>query len=112
MEWTVTDDLTASYPEELRRVVRYRPLVGGNRQNWAGVPEEDVLMGVLELTAGATYPAHSHPSPEIYYVVSGIAEWTVGDETFMAEAGTAVYHAPNASHRMVNTGNEPRTVYF
>ena len=70
-------------------------------------------MGILELEAGGYYPLHSHPSPEIYFILSGTAEWTVGDETFIATPGMAIYHASNVPHRMVNQGTEPlRTVWF
>ena len=73
----------------------------------------DVLMGMLELAPRATYPAHKHPAPELYYVMSGTADWTVGGETFAAGPGTAIYHPPNTPHRMVNTGDEVlRTVYM
>jgi quercetin dioxygenase-like cupin family protein len=100
VQWTASPQ----YPEALRRVYRYKPLIGGR---WPGViPQQDVLMGVLELAPRAIYAAHAHPAPEIYYVMSGKALWTVGDETFDAEPGTAIYHAPNALHRMINTGDE------
>ena len=107
VKWTGS----AQYPEALRKVYRYKALIGGR---WLGViPQSDVLMGVLELAPGATYPAHQHPAPEIYYVMSGTAEWTVGDETFVAEPGTAIYHPPGALHRMINTGDDVlRLVYF
>lgn len=100
VQWTASP----RYPEALRRVYRYKPLIGGS---WQGViPQQDILMGVLELAPGATYAAHAHPAPEIYYVMSGTARWTVGDETFDAKPGTAIYRAPNALHRMINTGDE------
>ena len=105
--WTSSEQ----YPEALRRVYRYKALVGGQRPGV--IPQDDVLMGMLELAPGATYPAHVHPAPEIYYVMSGTARWTVGDETFIAGPGTAVYHAPNTLHRIVNTGDEVlKTVYL
>jgi len=63
-------------------------------------------MGVLELAPGAIYAAHAHPAPEIYYVMNGTARWTVDEETFDPEPGTAIYHVPNALHRMINIGNE------
>ncbi len=101
------------YPEALKRVVRWNTLIGGAQDGFAGVPEKDVRMGVLELQPGGFYPAHAHPAPEIYYVMGGRAEWTVGNETFIAQPGMAVYHAPNVLHRMVNTGTELlRTVWF
>src|SRR5713226_7039128 len=100
VEWTGSPQ----YPESLRRVYRYKALIGGR---WPKViPQRDVLMGVLELAPGAIYPAHAHPAPEIYYVMNGTAQWTVGEETFVAEPGMAVYHAPNTLHRMINTGDD------
>jgi quercetin dioxygenase-like cupin family protein len=106
-QWTSS----AQYPEALRKVYRYKALIGGSHSGV--IPQDDILMGVLELSPGATYPAHQHPAPEAYYIMNGTAEWTVGDETFVAEPGMAIYHAPGVLHRMINTGEEVlRTVYF
>ena len=108
-EWTVS----TSYPAALRRVVCWKTLIGSGGPTWLGVPQKDVVMGVLELDAGGYYPAHAHPAPEIYFVMSGTAEWTVGEETFTAEPGMAIYHPSNVLHRMVNKGTESlRTVRF
>lgn len=109
-EWSTSP----SYPEALQRVVRWKTLAGGNHFGQAfGIPHDDVAMGVLDLDPGGYYPAHAHPAPEVYYVVSGTARWTVGGETFTAAAGSVIYHAPNVPHRMVNDGDEPlRTVWF
>ena len=103
-----------SYPEALQQVVRWKILAGGNLFGQAfGVPQKDVLMGVLDLDPGGYYPFHAHPAPEMYYVVSGTAQWSVGDETFTAAPGMAIYHPPNTPHRMVNTGAETlHTVWF
>lgn len=103
-----------SYPEALQRVVRWKILAGGNVFGDSfGIPHDDMLMGVLDLDAGGYYPLHAHPAPELYYVVSGTAEWTVGDQTFTATPGMAIYHAPNVPHRMVNTGAETlHTLWF
>ena len=105
-EWTSA----TSYPEDLQKVVYWKMLVGGDAPS---IPQKDVLMGVLNLGAGGFYPLHSHPSPEIYYIISGSAEWTVGEETFTAIPGMAIYHASNVPHRMVNKGNVLlHTVWF
>src|SRR4030095_670278 len=104
--WTTA----ASYPEQVQKIVHWKTLIGGKSPS---IPEEDVFMGVLDLEAGGYYPLHSHPAPEIYFILSGTAKWTVGDETFMAEPGMAIYHALNAPHRMVNKGNELlKTIWF
>ena len=87
------------------------PLWGLGRTAALELPE--MWGGLLDLDPGGHYPTHFHPAPEIYFVLSGTAEWTIGEETFTAKPGMAIYHAPNAPHRMINTGAEPfRTVWF
>jgi len=61
---------------------------------------------------GGYYPLHFHPAPEIYYVIEGTARWTVGEETFLAKPGTAIYHRPNIPHRTVNTGKKKLKVFW
>lgn len=105
-EWTTA----SSYPDDLQKAVHWKLLIGGDMPS---IHQKDVLMGILDLEAGGYYPLHSHPSPEIYFILSGTAEWTVGDETFIAAPGTAVYHAPDVPYRMVNRGGESlHTVWF
>ena len=84
------------------KAFRYRTLVGGEH---APVQGHNVLFGEAEFAPGAVYVGHNHPSPEIYYVVSGEAEWTVDGETFRAPPGTTIYAKPYAVHRMTNVGN-------
>lgn len=105
---------TRSYPAELRRIYRYKALIGGGEwyPSWRGIPLPDILTGTLELDPGGYYPLHRHPAPEIYYVMSGKAKWTVGKETFLAKPGTAIYHAPKAVHRMVNIGKEKLKTFW
>ena len=90
------------YGPEFAKAFRFKTLVGGE---YAPVQGKDVYFGEAEWAPGAIYVGHKHPSPEIYYVVSGEAEWTVDDETFRATAGTAIYAKPYAVHRMVNVGD-------
>jgi quercetin dioxygenase-like cupin family protein len=108
-EWQVSPH----YPDDLRRTCRWKSLIGSGA-NWVGaIPQKDVIMGILELDAGGYYPAHAHPAPEIYFVTGGEAEWTVGEETFTARPGVAIYHAAHTPHRMVNKGPETlRAIWF
>jgi mannose-6-phosphate isomerase-like protein (cupin superfamily) len=105
---------TGSYPAALRRVYRYKALIGGREwyPGWRGVPLPDILTGTLELDPGGYYPLHRHPAPEIYYVISGKAKWTVGKETFIAKPGTAIYHSPRTVHRMINIGGEKLKTFW
>ena len=87
---TALDWLTSPrYPEELQRVMRWKMLIGGD-----DVPRPDVQFGVLKIAPRASRPGHKHPSPELYNVLSGRSRWTVGDQTFTAEAGTAIDTPP------------------
>lgn len=84
------------------KAFRYRTLIGGPS---APVRGKNVYFGEAEWAPGAIYVGHKHPAPEIYYVISGEAEWTIDGKTFRATAGTAIYTKPNAVHRMVNVGD-------
>jgi len=87
---------------EFSSAFRYRTLIGAQ---FAPVHGKEVLFGEAEWAPGAIYVGHIHPAPEIYYVISGEAEWTVDGKTFKATAGTAIYAKPNAVHRIVNIGD-------
>lgn len=103
----VTWDPQPNLPDVLKEVVRWKTLVGTDT-----IPQQDFSFGELELAPRAIYPGHLHPAPEMYYVLEGRVEWTVGDETFIAEPGTALYTPPNTMHRMVNLGdNVARAVW-
>jgi mannose-6-phosphate isomerase-like protein (cupin superfamily) len=109
IDWTTN----WTYSEELWKVYRYKPLVREALAQWRGIARSDVRMGLQELDSGAAYPAHHHPSPEIYVVLSGEARWTVGERSFAVEPGSAVYTPPDTTHRIVNTGaTRLRWLYF
>jgi len=109
VDWTTN----WTYSEELWKVYRYKPLVREPLAEWRGIARPDVRMGLQELDPGAAYPAHHHPSPEIYVILNGEAQWTVGEKSFSAEPGTAVYTPPDTKHRIENTGKARlRWLYF
>ncbi|HJO05000.1 MAG TPA: dimethylsulfonioproprionate lyase family protein [Acidobacteriota bacterium] len=78
-------------------IQRWNTVIGGET-----IPDDDLQVGLWELAPRAIYAGHVHPQPEFYVVLDGQAEWTLGDETFIAERGEVVYIAPNTMHRMVN----------
>lgn len=109
IDWTTN----WTYSEELWKVYRYKPLVREALAEWRGIARSDVRMGIQELDSGASYPAHHHPSPEIYLVLSGEARWTVGERSFAVEPESAVYTPPDTTHRIANTGaSRLRWLYF
>ncbi len=78
-------------------IQRWNTVIGGD-----SIPDDDLQVGLWELAPRAIYAGHVHPVPEFYVVLSGQTEWTLGDDTFIAERGEIVYIAPNTMHRMVN----------
>ena len=82
----------SQYDEAFAKAFRFKTLVGGA---FAPVQASNVYFGEAQWAPGAIYVGHKHPAPEIYYVISGEAEWTVNGKTFRATAGTAIYTPPN-----------------
>lgn len=59
------------------------------------------------LAAGQTSALHSLTTSEVYYILSGVGEMHIDDETQLVEAGDAVYIPPNAKQFIYNCGTEP-----
>lgn len=55
-------------------------------------------------------PHHHEVLEEIYYVLTGTGEMTVGDETRAVGAGDAIYIPKRQRHTLVNTGAEPMRI--
>jgi quercetin dioxygenase-like cupin family protein len=49
---------------------------------------------------------HRHPYEEVFIVQSGVATFTVGDETVDAEGGHILIVPPNTPHKFVNSGDD------
>lgn len=62
--------------------------------------------GFTLIAPNSFYPAHRHPAIELYYVLSGTAEWTLEGKTTQHKPGTFILHPSNAVHSM-RTGDEP-----
>ena len=51
-----------------------------------------------EIDGGATLHAHSHPNEEVWHILEGEADLTLGDETRCVRAGQAVVIPAGATH--------------
>ena len=106
---TIADNL-GGIPEEFRlrfqdvqrmsEVMRWKTLVGTGGRFVEALPDPDMAFGIGELGPGAIYSAHRHPTPELYYFISGSAKWNVDGEEFIATPGSTVYMKPNAIHSL------------
>lgn len=83
---------------------RWKTMIGGH--DGGQIDDRDIRFGLFELAPKATYRGHRHDSPEIYYITSGQATWTVGDETREVSAGMTIYVPSGAVHKMVNMEEE------
>lgn len=54
----------------------------------------------------ATVPHHHADTEEIYYILTGSADMTIGDETRGVGPGDAIAIPPGARHTIRNTGAE------
>lgn len=54
----------------------------------------------------ATAPHHHAVTEEIYYILSGVAAMTLGDETRLVGPGDAIAIPPGLRHTIRNTGAE------
>jgi mannose-6-phosphate isomerase-like protein (cupin superfamily) len=59
----------------------------------------DLSAGLYILEAGATDPQSPHTEDELYYVVSGRARVSVGDDQRDIRAGSLVFVAAHVPHR-------------
>lgn len=86
-------------------VARWKTLVGGIEGGQ--IEQRDIQFGLWELAPRATYHGHKHLAPEVYYILGGRAQWTVGEDSREVSAGTTIYTQPGQVHKMVNLGDEP-----
>ena len=63
------------------------------------------------LPVGSCVGRHHHlETEEIYYILQGSGEMTVGDEVRAVEAGDAIFIPRGQTHTLSNTGQTPMTL--
>ena len=82
---------------ELREVEAVRRESGKRYQEFLRVP--DLSAGLYVLEAGASDPQQPHREDELYYVVSGQATISVGDEERPVGPGSLVFVGAGVAHR-------------
>ncbi|MCB5163288.1 cupin domain-containing protein [Streptomyces bambusae] len=61
--------------------------------------ERNMSVGLYALDAGQADPQQPHREDEVYFVVSGRASITVGEETTMVARGSVIYVPAGVPHR-------------
>ncbi len=69
-------------------------------------------VGVAVYTEAAFGERQRHTDQEAVYVISGVGEILIGDETFCVRPGSAAYIPPNTVHCTRRTGPEPVKVVY
>jgi mannose-6-phosphate isomerase-like protein (cupin superfamily) len=82
---------------ELADVESARTIAGRQYHEFLRVP--DLSAGLYVLEAGATDTQSPHTEDELYYVVNGRAQVTVGDEIRDVAPGSLVFVAARVPHR-------------
>lgn len=82
---------------EIAELLRQRAATGGPYLEFLRVP--DLSLGLYVLPAGAVDGQAPHTEPEAYYVVSGAATVTVGEEDRPVRAGSIVFVDAGVPHR-------------
>lgn len=60
------------------------------------------MMGVeVHFEKDAIGAMHNHAHEQLTYVLSGVFEFTIGDETHLVKAGDTLYKEPNVMHGCV-----------
>ncbi|KPU44509.1 hypothetical protein OXPF_15920 [Oxobacter pfennigii] len=87
---------------------RTRVVVGPN----GALEAEHFVQGMVVIYPGGSVPLHDHAEEEVYFIVSGSGEMTVGEETVAVKEGDAVYITPTLPHLLKNTGKDDMKMMF
>ena len=60
---------------------------------------DTLSMGIYKLPAGGTDPQDPHQEDEVYYVINGRSQVTVGDETRAIQTGDTLFVGKHIHHK-------------
>ena len=72
---------------------------------------DKIVFNVYFLEPRQILNLHKHPeSDEMFYIVEGRGQFTLGNEQIMVDSGSAVYGPTNTPHGIVNSGSKEMVV--
>ena len=71
----------------------------GERPYLEFLRNDSMSLGLYALPAGGLDPQQPHDEDEVYYIVSGQGQITVGDETQPVQPGSLVFVAAEVPHK-------------
>ncbi len=84
----------------------------GERPYLEFLRNESMSLGLYALPAGGIDPQRPHAEDEVYYVVSGRGQVTVGDETQQVEPGSIVFVAAHVPHKFHDITEDLKLLVF
>jgi len=72
---------------------------------------DEVFAGMVLQGPGINYPPHVHKAVEVYWVITGSADWQKGDEWSTHGPGTVFLHDTGVRHATI-TGTEAQLLFF
>ncbi|MDZ7679778.1 MAG: dimethylsulfonioproprionate lyase family protein [Acidimicrobiales bacterium] len=80
--------------------------------NASNDPSCEFAAGIYRMEPGWRHPLHLHrSSAELYYVLDGVASFTLGDDTFEAAKGHSLYIPAGMPHA-ISSGDEPMELLY
>ncbi len=73
---------------------------------------DSLSMGLYKLPAGGVDPQSPHEEDEVYYVVNGRSQVTVGDETRAVKTGDTIFVAKHVPHKFHNITEDLTLLVF
>jgi mannose-6-phosphate isomerase-like protein (cupin superfamily) len=84
-----------------------------NKRAWQEFLRVPALsMGIYRLRAGDTDNQQPHTEDEVYYVISGRAQFRAGSEKRAVEAGTILFVERNVEHRFFGITDDLTVLVF
>jgi mannose-6-phosphate isomerase-like protein (cupin superfamily) len=73
---------------------------------------ETMSLGIYALPAGGVDPQQPHAEDEVYYIVSGQGQITVGEETQPVQPGSLVFVAAHVPHKFHDITEDLKLLVF
>lgn len=84
----------------------------GERPYLEFLRRETMSLGLYVLPTGGIDLQQPHHEDEVYYVVSGYGQVTVGDETQMVEPGSLIFVGAQVPHKFHSISQELKLLVF
>jgi len=103
--------------DALRANYAYSPVIGAAKDQISGKAttalyiSDKVFAGLVLQGPRVLYPPHVHKAAEVYWVISGTADWQLGDNWSTHGPGAVIFHDTGVRHATI-TGDEPQLLLF